>query len=302
MCLSNMKFIYVFYLILLITSEIRMDNELKMTATQKDQICESLKNNNSTQFNIIAIGTTSERILLITKDYYVYDVPIDSLDQAHDKLHLPTKPTPIHDKYPLLFNNPIFHQFRSFPSSSNAFIMNDGKNDWFFLSKRQGETMLKVYYNMDSSEVFTNLVPLVEKNEVLVSSDIPRHYYSVVRENNNLHMSIYRYDEDSDFKNISIIPTEGAKYSICYNPQNTKIMMEKGKQCRSGIPVHWPVLKGFVSGNKFYLFGHSSIYIFDEAVYNNQGKEYPVQKSVTILSSIVPIKKIQPEEIERKEN
>ena len=43
------------------------------------------------------------------------------------------------------------------------------------------------------------------------------------------------------------------------------------------MPFVWR-LKGFVTDNKFYLFGHSYIYIFDEAVYNNQGEEYPVQK------------------------
>ena len=43
------------------------------------------------------------------------------------------------------------------------------------------------------------------------------------------------------------------------------------------MPFVWR-LKGFVSDNKFYLFGHSYIYIFDEAVYINQGEEYPVQK------------------------
>ena len=43
------------------------------------------------------------------------------------------------------------------------------------------------------------------------------------------------------------------------------------------MPFVWR-LKGFVSDNKFNLFGHSYIYIFDEDVYNNQGKEYPVHK------------------------
>ncbi|XP_075677624.1 uncharacterized protein LOC113797699 [Dermatophagoides pteronyssinus] len=274
MCLSNMKFIYVFYLILLITSEIRMDNELKMTATQKDQICESLKNNNSTQFNILAIATTSKRLLLITEKYYIYDVPINSLDHAHDKLYLPTKPIPLMKKYPVLYANHVFTDFLISHSILHLFIINDGKDDWFFFTDKRS----KVHYNIDSSEVYGKLVKF-DANVVFVSSDMPRHYYSLVRVNNNLFMSIDRYDDDdSDFKNMSIIPTEGAKYSICSNPQNTKIMMEKEIKCRSGIPVQWPILKGFVTNNKFYLFGHSCIYIFDEAVYNNQGEKYPVKK------------------------
>ncbi|XP_075677751.1 uncharacterized protein LOC142645440 [Dermatophagoides pteronyssinus] len=267
---SNMKFLYIFYLILMITPGIRTDNEVKIIAIHKDPICESLKNNNGTQFNIVAIGTTSKRLLCFM-DYYVYDVPINSLDLVHDKLHLPTKPTPIRDKYPILFNSQGFRLILSAISNPNAFIINDGKNDWVFFSWKR----LKVHYNIDTSEVFTKLDRSDEKNEVFVSSDMPRHYYSLVKVNNNLFMSIDRYDEDDgDFSNMS---TEGAKYSICSNPQNTRIRMEKGK-CRSGIPVQWPVLKGFASDGKFYLFSQKYIFILDEDVYNNQGEEYPVQK------------------------
>uniref|UniRef100_A0A6P6YIH1 Uncharacterized protein LOC113798242 n=1 Tax=Dermatophagoides pteronyssinus TaxID=6956 RepID=A0A6P6YIH1_DERPT len=272
MCLSNMKFIHVFYLILLITSEIRTDNEMKMTAIKKDLICESLKNNNNTQFKILAIGTTSERILLITKDFFVYDVPINYLER--DKLYLPTKPTPIKNKYPILFKNKIFADIRTMVKIDNAFIINDGKDDWIFLTSEES----KLHYNIDTSEVFGESVPSDKKNKVFVSSDKPRHYYSLVIKDNNLYMNIDRYDDDSNFKNMSIIPTEGSKYLICSNPQNTRIRMEKKIKCRSGIPVQWPVLKGFVTNYKFYLFGRSYIYIFDEAVYNNQGEKYPVKK------------------------
>ena len=240
-------------------------------------ICEGLKNNNGTEFNIIAIGKTSTRILLITNGYNVYDVPIDSFDGTHNKLYLPTKSTPIEDKYPILSNDFIFTYIKAMHKIPNAFIINDGKSDWISLQSWQSNRMFKVHYNIDTSEVFTKSVPFVEKNEVFVSSDKPRHYYSIVNMNNNLYMNIDRYDKDGDFSNMSILPSKGRKYLIC-SRTNTTIWMEKGIKCRSGIPVQWPILKGFVSDNKFYLFGHSSIYIFDEAVYNNKGKEYPLQK------------------------
>ncbi|XP_075677228.1 uncharacterized protein LOC113798256 [Dermatophagoides pteronyssinus] len=277
MLISNMRFIYVFYLILLITTEIQTDNEMIITATQKDIICENLKQyKNGSKFNILAIGTTSKRFLLITKDSFVYDAPIHSLDRAHDQLYLRTKPTLIKDKYPILFKNPVLTNIRARNKISNAFLVNDGKNDWIFFNKRQGKTMLKVHYNIDTSEMFTESVQSNDKNEVIVSSNKPRHYYSIVNVNNNLYINIGQYD--SDFKNMSIIPSEGDKYLICLRT-NTTIWMEKGIKCRSAIPVQWPILKGFVTNNKFYLFGHSCIYIFDEDAYNNQGKEYPLQKN-----------------------
>ena len=238
------------------------------------QICESLKNNNRTQFHILAIGTTSKRLLLITKKFNVYDVSINSLDHAHDELYLPTKPITLIEKYPILYENQMFTQMRKMTKISNALIINDGKSDWFFFTKLE----YKVHYNIDASEVFTKSDQSDEKNEVIVSSDKPRHYYSIVNMNNNLYMNIDRYDKDRDFSNMSIIPSKGRRYLICSNRQNTAIRMEKEIKCRSGIRVQWPIIKGFVTGNKFYLFGRSYIYIFDEDVYNNQGKEYPVHK------------------------
>ena len=95
------------------------DNEMTATATQKDvsiiyydyiryanfktfitkQICESLKNTNGTECNMVAIGTTSKRLLLITMNHYVYDVPINSLDGP--MINYTFQP----NKYPLPHNN-----------------------------------------------------------------------------------------------------------------------------------------------------------------------------------------------------
>uniref|UniRef100_A0A6P6Y4C4 Uncharacterized protein LOC113794412 n=1 Tax=Dermatophagoides pteronyssinus TaxID=6956 RepID=A0A6P6Y4C4_DERPT len=115
------------------TSEIRTNNEVITPATQKDQICQSLKYHNSTEFDILVIGTTSKRLLLMTNNYYVYDVPIGSLDGAHNKLYLPTKAIQLMDKYPILFNSQMFGQFKKMQTINNAFIINDGKNDWISL-------------------------------------------------------------------------------------------------------------------------------------------------------------------------
>ncbi|KAH9412739.1 hypothetical protein DERP_009720 [Dermatophagoides pteronyssinus] len=141
------------------------DNEMTATATQKDQICESLKNTNGTECNMVAIGKTSKRIvlatkdcfatshtrtdnqttgdifptstkyqpskdihkdmsqsyvlamgrtkkrvLLITKDLYVYDAPADSFDSSKNKVYFKYMPTPMKDKYPVLYDNSIFQK------------------------------------------------------------------------------------------------------------------------------------------------------------------------------------------------
>ena len=93
------------------------------------QICQSLKYHNSTEFDILVIGTTSKRLLLITKKFNVYDVSINSLDHAHDELYLPTKPITLIEKYPILYENQMFTQMRKMAKISNALIINDGKSD-----------------------------------------------------------------------------------------------------------------------------------------------------------------------------
>nr|XP_027200907.1 uncharacterized protein LOC113794938 [Dermatophagoides pteronyssinus] len=89
---SNMRFLYVVNLILMTTSEIRTNNEMITTATQKDHICERLQHNNGTQFQIMAIGTTSKTILVIANQSIPWMRPMINY------IHQP-------NYYPLPFNN-----------------------------------------------------------------------------------------------------------------------------------------------------------------------------------------------------
>ena len=56
---------------------------------------------------------------------------------------------------------------------------------------------------------------------------------------------------------------------IFFNPEES--------DCK--IPVHWPILKGFVASEKFFLFGKDYIYVFDENVYHQSSpeKSYPIK-------------------------
>ncbi|XP_075680026.1 uncharacterized protein LOC113794786, partial [Dermatophagoides pteronyssinus] len=290
MCLSNMKFLYVFYLILMITSEIQTDNEMKMTPIQKDPICEGLKNNNDTEFNIVAIGKTSKQILLMTNKYYVYDVSINSLDVAHDELYLPTKPITLIEKYPILYENQMFTQMRKMAKISNALIINDGKSD---------------HLHSDSICIpcitDPNIFVILVCNVYNSHRNDPRTKQQK-KQKNKKEINQHSFSDPSssrifDHKKINSVEFDIALYYSILATEMFNIPFEQialdstiselttieflhylsSKKCLNKMPFVWR-LKGFVSDNKFYLFGHSYIYIFDEAVYNNQGKEYPVQK------------------------
>ena len=119
----------------------------------------------------------------------------------------------------------------------------------------------------------------------MISTDQPCQYYSLTTTDYHQSLQINRFQcvESDRVRETPKISPINADAIICYDQTKTKITVEMipwGQQakCRSGIPVTWPVLKGFVSAGKFYLFGQSHIYIFDENVYKQQGQSYPVEK------------------------
>ncbi|XP_027199953.2 uncharacterized protein LOC113794066 [Dermatophagoides pteronyssinus] len=256
---------------------------IETTETQKDEICENLKKK-GTKFNILAVGRTSKQLILLTADFFVYDVPIDSIDTSIDKLYLRTKPKPLKDKYPGFYNSPYFQNVKHY--IFNAWIMKDEEGDWICITTRARNHMDGVSYLINNDEAVKGWIYYDQATEVLISQNQQCRYYSLRHYGgNNLIIGLYQCDQGRS--RVRYRPHIGLVYknfsAICYDETKTKITIEMMKphepaQCRSGIAVQWPVLKGFVSEGKFYLFGEAYIYIFDESVYLRQGQQVAVRK------------------------
>ncbi|OTF78211.1 hypothetical protein BLA29_009562 [Euroglyphus maynei] len=216
-------------------------------------------------------------MLLITKDFYVYDVPIGSIDTAINKLYLRTKPIPLSEKYPILYQNKNFQYIKN--RIFNAFIMTDINSEWICITTWYTRDAIRgINYAIDTSEVYRGWGFEGDIPEVLISTDEICVYYSLRRhEDYSLHLNTYKC-EGNDIRNHQYIdPQNNYQFAICHaDDTNTNITIE-WNYCKSGNPVRWPVLKGFVTDGKFYLFGEYYIYIFDENVFHKQGVPYQVK-------------------------
>ena len=209
---------------------------------------------------------------------------MDSMDSAIAKLYLRTKPKPLKDKYPGLYNSPYFNSVKDY--IFNAWIMKDEEGDWICITTRARNHRDGVSYLINNDEAVKGWIYYDQATEVLISQNQQCRYYSLRHDrHNNLIIGLYQCDQGRS--RVRYRPHIGLVYRnfsvICYDETKTKITIEMMKphepaQCRSGMAVQWPVLKGFVSEGKFYLFGEAYIYIFDESVYLRQGQQVAVRK------------------------
>ena len=247
------------------------------------EICESLRQTDGGKLKILAVGKTSRRLLLITVDFHVYDVALDSMNSAMDKLYLGSKPRPLDEKYPKLSNNNSFKDIKNI--IFNAFIMSDADADWICITTKRSSRKQGVNYDIDNSEVMTGWVYQGHNPHVLISTSLPCQYYSL-ESYGSLVINRYECLTSHHVRDHPEIMPKYDNLAICYGQNETTITMEKiphrrhdgGIHCRSGNAVNWPVLKGFVTGGKFYLFGEQNIYVFEEKVFLEQGQPYAVTK------------------------
>ena len=207
------------------------------------------------------------------------------MNSTIDKLYLGSKPLHMEQKYPVLYHSPSFQRIKHL--IFNAWIMTDPDSDWICITVRTSSLENGVNYDIDHSQPIPgwSFDGSLTTSQVLISTSQPCQYYSLTTTDYHQSLQINRFQcvESDRVRETPKISPINADAIICYDQTKTKITVEMipwGQQakCRSGIPVTWPVLKGFVSAGKFYLFGESHIYIFDENVYNEPGQSYPVEK------------------------
>ncbi|XP_027200590.2 uncharacterized protein LOC113794663 isoform X1 [Dermatophagoides pteronyssinus] len=246
-------------------------------ATSIDKICESLQKNDTDNPNILLIGRTSSgRILLITKDFYVYDVSIGS--PSINQVNLPM-PISMEKKYPKFYSDKRFVAVKD--NIFNAWIVNDKSGDWICINTRNDTGKLGVNYNIDDSQVIDGWRYFDQPKQVYISTVAPCKFYCIRHSTLDKGLLIQKYGclasgGVRDHK-AGLGPIDDQFANICYSDQSkTKILIETSPNCSSKYPVKWPVLNGFVSNGQFYLFCGSFIYAFDEGAYNHQGFGYPV--------------------------
>nr|XP_027200694.1 uncharacterized protein LOC113794758 [Dermatophagoides pteronyssinus] len=232
------------------------------------------------------MGRTKKRVLLITKDLHVYEAPVDSFDSNRNKTYLKYLPTPMKDKYPVLYDNPIF---KSIKNDMNVGIMYDSDGDWICMTASNGKQGIN--YNIDKSKVHKGFV-LSEGPETLIATNEPCKSYSIQRREANendlsltgLWLTAYKCKNGDRIINSDGIEKVTDFRIMCFeNMGQNNVLLIEGKKCDNEAPIEWPFSSGFVSDGKFFIIGYTINYIFSENFFFQKGKKF----ALTIVNNKV---------------
>ncbi|XP_046914160.2 uncharacterized protein LOC124494920 [Dermatophagoides farinae] len=244
-----------------------------------DKICESIRKRDGNKLNIFAIGTTQTRLLLITNDLYVYDLPIKTMDTNIDVLNFYIKSDTMAEKYPILYRNETFQKLMKQNQIYNSFIMTDANSEWICMTTKQTESIVNgINYDLKHSHVYDGWTISIEKDVVIISTIEKCKFYAIKVKGNveiaDMLCEEVNYVNRQHDDMLRVSPF----LKLCYDKTDSEKIISEKFQCQSGNPVQWPILKGFLVGGKFYLFGEHFIYIITENVFVHRNHPYPVTK------------------------
>lgn len=214
-------------------------------------------------------------MIILTKNFYVFEVDRNQLKTSN--LYLNTDPIKLSEKYPKLSENHGFRQlkFRIF----NSFIVIDNDGSWLCFTTTMHSPLSGINYNIDNSTIINGWEASVDIKEVLISTTKPCKFYAIRLYDGEFQISTYECSASTVTQSKKIKQKDRYR-SICYsNQSDDKEIFINNDASKCEIPVKWPILSGFVAGEKFYLFGKDYIYTFDEIVYQESSpeKSYPVR-------------------------
>uniref|UniRef100_A0A6P6YC59 Uncharacterized protein LOC113796222 n=1 Tax=Dermatophagoides pteronyssinus TaxID=6956 RepID=A0A6P6YC59_DERPT len=226
------------------------------------------------------MGKTKKRVLLITKSLFVYDVPVDCFDSVRNTVHLKYIPTPLVDKYPVLYHDSLF---QSIKNKINAWITYDSDGDWICMTTNDSKQGIN--YNIDTSKIHKGFVLSGEWPETLIATQEPCKFYSIQRrkdkvntilgKGSDLWLTAYKCKNGDRIIHSDGIDKVRDFKLLCFD--EIDVLMINGKKCDSERGVQWPFGTGFVSDEKFFIIG-LYIYVLSENVFNQVGKVFPVEE------------------------
>ncbi|XP_075676784.1 uncharacterized protein LOC142645143 isoform X1 [Dermatophagoides pteronyssinus] len=238
-------------------------------------LCETI-NEKDHQFNILTIGLTKTKFLLLTTDFYVYEADIDEVKTNIDKLYLRTKPVHLSNKYPNLWNNKFFQQKLDLFDEGVIIVDNDA---WLcFISNNVINKGIQ--YNLDKDLVISGWSYI--NHEVLISTSEKNSLYSIRKDKikGQLQMQKLRLSGTTMMNNYGLT-TVFSYRNMCWfdYPLQKQIFFSQNDCYNLGMSaIDLPILKGFVVNYKFYLFTKDTVYSFGEQAIIKFDNPYPILK------------------------
>lgn len=236
-----------------------------------------MKNANGAEIEIRCIGKLSRNVILVTRDYLVYDLPLSSVDSTINKLYIGNNtPIPIGKKWPNLVTDRYFQTAEA--NFYNAFVAMDSESEYIlFTTKWNRCRCIGSTYDMINKRPYQGVTYLDNDDQVLLSSNDLSYFYALNKYGNRgLQIARFHFIKDrvphSAIRNVD--PNRRFKRLCEVEGNQLKIVSPDSHQCER--PINWPILNGFVSDGKFYLFGSNYIITFPQKAYDtpNQGVKF----------------------------
>lgn len=275
--LYAIRFVWWVYLWSILSIEfINTTNE-----TESNQICHSLAKDEdeaqgTNELNILAIGLTRKNFLLITRNFYVYEMSKESFDSSTNKLYLNATPIPMSVKFPTLFESSDFNKIKTKSFTVFILIRKNDDSDLLFITPWKKETRVNgLTFNLINHGIQEGIHFSQEFKELAISSDEYATFYTLHHSNttNGLEIALYYciFLGNCDLKNTFRL--------ICYGDKHKQtIIIKNYDEICENDPVKWPITTGFVANNHFYLFEKNYVLIFSADAYSEANKAVPIEK------------------------
>ena len=240
-------------------------------------ICEQLHRHagkHGTSFPLFTVGCFSNKLLVITHDFHVYDLKPKSLVVDQDRLiyQLNLKdgqPVPLCKKWPTLCTL----SKRTFPNANYSFMVSQDPNIYLAVLLRSGDGSSVVYNIIEDQiyrEVYYNERPA--RGQIWISSSRSRVYNLIIPASDSsgtLHIT--RIPLGHIKTRLELYPVTGNR--VMCSPPNAPNQVFIRRWCNHSSGEHsilWPVKRGFVANKFFFLLTSDRVvYIFPESSYDN---------------------------------
>ena len=195
-----------------------------------------------------------------------------SLENSFNKLYINgTKPESIQSKWPKIAQSDYFKNVSPDSILFNAFFYVEDSGDYLFLTvKAQDHPNVDgACFDIDKQTSTKGLPYYGADDQVLIGSYMRQKFYAITKTANGPALWVFvRHCYPGQPVGECPIGPEGNARRIC-KKGNSQIFVTENDQ-EPCDKVDWPILNGFITKDKFYLFGKAYVIIFPEAVLSQE--------------------------------
>lgn len=225
--------------------------------------------------NVLCVGLLSRSLLLVTDDFYVFDLPADAM--RNGEMYINSRAMKIKEKWPTLWENEMFQKITG--KVFNSFTVRDSEAEYLAITTwiKTNEGDKGVFYDLTHDKVLPGWDFRYERYQVLISATERMQLYALHQaEDGSLEVCEYQIKGDKISEAMGI-REKGEWHQLCSTADGQIFITgDKTSECTK---VEWQkVLKGFIDGDQVYLFGSVYVYTFNKAAFSTPKKLNPLKK------------------------